>query len=1038
MSGFNQDLIKGFSNPSGEYRGKPFWCWNGELEQHHLRQQIMELKKMGLSGALVHSRSGLVTDYLGEKWFELVNSICEEAAANDFTIWIYDEDRWPSGTAGGKVTTNPAYRQKRLVMKTFKPENFTFDDSLTTVFKAKFDNKSVSEFERIFDEQDIASDDKDFVILAFKMIVMPCTDWYNGGAYLDTLDKASVRAFIESTHELYAKECGKYFGNVITAIFTDEPHHESVLAPTIFSVQNNSSDNSLDHEIPWTTALPEFFAEKYGYDILDYLPLVIFDKRGTIANKHRHNYHDCITSMFTTAYAQQIGDWARQHNLIDTGHVFWESPLNKMASYVGSVMRFMEHVEMPGVDILSTNAVFTNGRDEYDSVKQCTSIANQFGKTHVMSEMFACCGWEFTPEQMKRMGDWQAVLGINSRCQSCFAYTTTHDGKRDFPPSFFHIPWKEMFLNIEDYYARINAFISTGKPVRNVLVIHPNETMWQYIKANWTLSEEYKAIEDSYNNLLKWLLGSQIDFDYGDEEILARNAKITSTGQMPQITVAKASYDCVIVPELLTIRKTTLQLLKIFADNGGKVIFSGQIPSYVDGEKSLEAADLAKICTIVKHAQADITAALSEIKDIRITPADAKTNTSEILCTSRQEQDNKYIIVHNTNRDHIQNLMLNINAGLEHSAVYEANPTTGNIQPVNSALNDGKFSFSLEPLELKLFVVTKTQQAVSASAPDHQFMTTETCKDADIQFCSPNVCLLDFADYSIDKGSWSRNYLHNADIEIRKSMGWAQRRFNMLQPWADKDWHGTKNVNVRLRYSVKFEFVPSQLAIAMEKPQRFTIKLNDVLIANAGNECFIDHSITKIPVDPQLIKEGCNTIEMSIDYRKSDGLENIYLLGDFDVRITGEGMIISKSSQANPNCDFTENGKAFYYGTVKYNYTVKSPAHAKAILSIKNWKGACCKVKVNDKEAGYIAFKPYELEITGLMSSGENKIEITLFSTSRNIFGPFHCSKPFRGKGWTDPRDYACPDFSQDLKYSLIPFGIAEPPAVQYAGAINI
>ncbi len=1033
MSGFNRDILKGFSKPCDKHRAKPFWCWNGDLEEHKLKAQIRELKQMGISGALVHSRSGLVTEYLGEKWFDLVNAVCEEAAANDFTIWIYDEDRWPSGTAGGKVTTNPAYRQKRLVMKTFKPEDFTFYDGLLAVFKAKFDNNKISKFDRIFSEQDIMGADKGFVILAFEMTVMPCTDWYNGGAYLDTLDIASVKAFIDSTHNLYLEKCGKYFGNVITSIFTDEPHHESVLAPTIFSVQNNSSDNSHNREIPWTTTLPEFFVEKYGYDILEYLPLIIFDTPDAAANKHRHNYHDCITSMFTTAYAQQLSNWAKRHNLVDTGHVFWESPLNKMVSYVGSVMRYMEHAGMPGVDILSTSAVFTDGRDEYDSVKQCTSIANQFGKEQVMSETYACCGWEFTPEDMKRIGDWQAVLGVNSRCQSCFAYTTTHDGKRDFPPSYFHIPWKEMFLNIEDYYARVNAFISIGKPVRNLLVIHPNETMWQCIKADWTTTEEYKTVEQSYTDLLQWLLGSQIDFDYGDEDILARNADIASNGQKSQIKVAEAYYDCVIVPDLLTIRKTTLQLLKNFAHNGGKVIFSGQIPSYIDGEKSLEAAVFAKTCTTVRHAQADIITALAEIKDIQITSVDANTDTSDMLCTCRQEQDNKYIIVHSTNRDRIQNLMLNINAGLEHTVVYEANPAAGNIQPVNSAaLSDGSLSFSLEPLELKLFIVTKAQQAVSAIAPDYQLITTDTLKDADIKFCSPNTCLLDFADYSVDNGVWSRDYLHNADIQIRKSMDWAQRRFNMLQPWADKDWHGTKSVNVKLKYNVRFEFVPSQLAIAMEKPQRFTIKLNGVLAANTGDECFIDHSMTKIPLDTHLIKEGDNTIEMSLDYRKSDGLENIYLLGDFDVSVSADGMVISKPAKICQYCDFTENGKPFYYGTVQYSYTVNSPAHAKAILSVKNWKGACCKVKVNNKEAGYIAFKPYELDITELINSGENKLELTLFSTSRNIFGPFHCSKPFRGKGWTDPRDYFCPNFSEDIKYSLIPLGISEPPIISY------
>ena len=32
--------------------------------------------------------------------------------------WLYDEDRWPSGAAGGYVTKTPRYRQRRMVFTT--------------------------------------------------------------------------------------------------------------------------------------------------------------------------------------------------------------------------------------------------------------------------------------------------------------------------------------------------------------------------------------------------------------------------------------------------------------------------------------------------------------------------------------------------------------------------------------------------------------------------------------------------------------------------------------------------------------------------------------------------------------------------------------------------------------------------------------------------------------------------------------------------------------------------------------------------------
>ena len=31
--------------------------------------------------------------------------------------WLYDEDRWPSGAAGGLVTKDPAYHNSNLILK---------------------------------------------------------------------------------------------------------------------------------------------------------------------------------------------------------------------------------------------------------------------------------------------------------------------------------------------------------------------------------------------------------------------------------------------------------------------------------------------------------------------------------------------------------------------------------------------------------------------------------------------------------------------------------------------------------------------------------------------------------------------------------------------------------------------------------------------------------------------------------------------------------------------------------------------------------
>ena len=66
----------------------------------------------------MHSRSGMVTEYLGKEFFDSVKTCVDEAEKLGMNANLYDEDRWPSGSAGGYVTKEPKYRQKSLFMLT--------------------------------------------------------------------------------------------------------------------------------------------------------------------------------------------------------------------------------------------------------------------------------------------------------------------------------------------------------------------------------------------------------------------------------------------------------------------------------------------------------------------------------------------------------------------------------------------------------------------------------------------------------------------------------------------------------------------------------------------------------------------------------------------------------------------------------------------------------------------------------------------------------------------------------------------------------
>lgn len=114
---------------------------------------------------------------------------------------------------------------------------------------------------------------------------------------------------------------GDAFGKTIPAIFTDEPQ---------FSFKNNlakATDRQLI-SIPFTDDLPQTYQACYGENLMDHLPELFFDRpEGYPVTRYR--YHDHLTERFVSAYADQLGDWCRQHGLALTGHVMREPTLGK-------------------------------------------------------------------------------------------------------------------------------------------------------------------------------------------------------------------------------------------------------------------------------------------------------------------------------------------------------------------------------------------------------------------------------------------------------------------------------------------------------------------------------------------------------------------------------------------------------------------------------------------------------------------------------------------------------------------------------------
>ena len=110
-----------FADPPMEYRGVPFWAWNCRVTEDKIDRQTECFRQMGMGGAMVHPRTGMDTEYMSEEYLRLVEYARKRLSEKGMQTWLYDEERFPSGCAGGLVTKDLRFRSRILVISRTRP-----------------------------------------------------------------------------------------------------------------------------------------------------------------------------------------------------------------------------------------------------------------------------------------------------------------------------------------------------------------------------------------------------------------------------------------------------------------------------------------------------------------------------------------------------------------------------------------------------------------------------------------------------------------------------------------------------------------------------------------------------------------------------------------------------------------------------------------------------------------------------------------------------------------------------------------------------
>ena len=107
-------------------RPAPFWFLNDRFEREEIKKQLLAMKESGVSGVFLHPRAGNTTQpYGSELWFEGIDVIVEECKKLSLDVWLYDEDPFPSGIAGGRVV----YENPEFIARSINVEKLVADEN---------------------------------------------------------------------------------------------------------------------------------------------------------------------------------------------------------------------------------------------------------------------------------------------------------------------------------------------------------------------------------------------------------------------------------------------------------------------------------------------------------------------------------------------------------------------------------------------------------------------------------------------------------------------------------------------------------------------------------------------------------------------------------------------------------------------------------------------------------------------------------------------------------------------------------------------
>jgi len=1007
---FEEELdYQKFLNPPASFRSYPFYSINDSLEEKEIALQINEFKSAGFGGFYLHSRDGLITEFLGKEWWKIMDAAVKKSQETGVRAMFYDEDKWPSGFAGGIIPRmGEDFRAKSL---------------------ARIRKDTPMPAGSLFLKEDAQ----------YKYIQHTApmgNPLFNGASYVDLFNPEMVRQFIKVSYQPYIEKYATKIKDYRFAIFADEPHIHAR-----YFDKNTPNEGVLSYS-PWVA---KKFRELYGYDILDKVDL-LFEEKGDW-REVRLKYFRAVAQQFDESFTQQINNYCKQNGVKFTGHYLGEEGLEKVRDRIGNAMLHYRSMQQPGVDHLGLNI------DKQPFTPKClSSVANQYAIPFRLTELFGISGQNMNFEDRKWIAGWHSILGVNHFCPHLTLYSMRGLRKRDYPPTFsYQQPYWPFNSKIEAYLGRISYAATIGQYAPQILLINPLES--EYMKA-----DAEKDFSDDVQNVMEVLQKEHYDYDMGDEQIMADTAIVKDN----QLVIGAMSYQFVILPNMISIREKTIDLLLKLQKNGGKIFSTGKFPKFVDGIPSGKKLEQLKN-VIIRPEQSQLASILRKniLAHLVLSGKDAANVWSQV----RTLKKDHLLMFYNTS--HTSTASFTLHSGMIGKNPVLWDPATGKCFTLKSSQSKD-YQLEIEPSGM----IWISSGILSSSAKPSGYYQLQQASQPILELknewqgkrLEANSITLDFATYSTDGGN---------------SFGEPEPVIGIFSRLSKQKYSG----NLKLRFQVQVDNPPSKCQLVLEQPSMYdSIQINRKNYRFKTNGFFVDHQFKTSDITG-LMQKGANVIQLQLKFKPAidtsrvakdrfgTEIESIYLIGDFAVSAhqtsdktdsqrnrTGNfknrpvhqarSFSITTEKEVVPG-DISTNGYPFYAGAFELKQSFELPEKTngkKYFLELPDCESIVSIIELNGTVINTLCWAPYKTEITKVLRKGRNDLKITIVNSLRNLLGPHHNVEgelvkvgpnSFAGAGgfpggsgeadWYDLRKSGKKTKTWTDSYNYIPFGMLEP-----------